>query len=48
MLMLRTVVLRHFSEQGIKPDLYFMEWAMTLFCKRLKLGTIRSLGSGSV
>jgi hypothetical protein len=22
----------------MKPDLYFMEWCMTLFCKRLKLG----------
>ena len=29
---------RHFQELSLKPDLYFMEWAMTLFCKRLKLG----------
>lgn len=28
---------RHFEEQGVRPDLYFMEWCMTLFAKRLKL-----------
>ncbi len=29
---------RHFVSEGVVPDLYFMEWCMTLFCKRLKLG----------
>jgi len=33
-------VIRHFEDQGIGPDLYFMEWCMTLFCKRLSLEVV--------
>lgn len=33
-------VCRHFQNEGIGPELYFMEWCMTLFCKRLKLDVV--------
>jgi TBC1 domain family member 14 len=31
---------RHFDEENIIPDLYFLEWCMTLYCKRLKLDVV--------
>ena len=30
----------HFEEEGLSPDLYFMEWCMTVFCKRLDLNVV--------
>jgi len=31
---------KHFASEGVEPGLYFMEWCMTLFCKRLKLDVV--------
>jgi hypothetical protein len=31
---------RHLDNEGIVPDLYFLEWAITLFAKRLKLDIV--------
>jgi len=30
----------HFENQNLGPDLFFMEWCMTLFCKRLALDVV--------
>lgn len=30
-------VVRHFESEGVTSNLYFMEWSMTLFTKRLNL-----------
>ena len=30
----------HLTAQGVTPDLYLLEWCMTLFCKRLKLDVV--------
>jgi len=31
---------KYFQEENISADLYFMEWCMTLFCKRLALDVV--------
>jgi len=31
---------RHLTNEGVAADLYFMEWSMTLFCKRLPLDVV--------
>ena len=30
----------HLTAQGVTPDMYLLEWCMTLFCKRLKLDVV--------
>ena len=30
----------HLTAQGVTPDLFLLEWCMTLFCKRLKLDVV--------
>ena len=30
-------IYRHFQDEGVSTSLYFMEWSMTLFTKRLNL-----------
>lgn len=37
---------RHFTNEGLRPDLYFMEWCMTLFCKRLALDVVGRVWDG--
>lgn len=31
---------RHFLEEDVLPDMYFLEWVMTLYCKRLALDVV--------
>lgn len=31
---------RHLNAEGVSPQLYLMEWCMTVFCKRLKLDVV--------